>query len=202
MRLKASTSRAQDWCNGYLETYVPQAQDEHATFVTLAESGRLLVGVDRVFARRFYTDTPLNTINANTGEAPYLEKLLVMTAFVGGPVLLALACVWIAYIIRWWAIIALPGAVAAWIAFYAASCRRNASLGWVSVVAIGLALAATLKLFAHGQLFGALAVYVSALWMARFVYVSATFFLRAFVIRNSQAFHWLRDEIHTREAAV
>ena len=47
-------------------------------------------GVDRSFARKFFTDLPLRTIQQHTGEAPVVEKTSAMVAFLGSPA--ALLC--------------------------------------------------------------------------------------------------------------
>ncbi|HXH24686.1 MAG TPA: hypothetical protein VNI78_05515, partial [Vicinamibacterales bacterium] len=59
---------------------------EYTALVQSAYDGRALIGVDRVFARRLYTDVPTSAIENATGEAPYLEKLVVWFAFVAAPV--------------------------------------------------------------------------------------------------------------------
>ena len=50
---------------------------DYRTFVQAACDGRILVGVDRVFARRLYTGVPISVIRTATGEPPYIEKLVV-----------------------------------------------------------------------------------------------------------------------------
>ncbi len=59
---------------------------EHAEIVRDEDAGHLLIGIDRPVARKFYTDMSISSIEAETGEAPYLEKLLVFTCFIGGPI--------------------------------------------------------------------------------------------------------------------
>jgi hypothetical protein len=45
---------------------------KHREIVQLEEQGRLIIGVDRVMARKFYIDIPISRIEKETGEAPYL----------------------------------------------------------------------------------------------------------------------------------
>jgi hypothetical protein len=49
---------------------------KHREIVQLEEQGRLIIGVDRVMARKFYIDIPISRIEKETGEAPYLEKTI------------------------------------------------------------------------------------------------------------------------------
>ncbi len=53
---------------------------EHKELVKLAEEGKILIGVDRTVARQLFTDVSLSTIQQMTGEVPYLEKTLAMSA--------------------------------------------------------------------------------------------------------------------------
>jgi len=49
-------------------------EQEHKEIVKLEGQGRLALGIDRAFARKFYTDVPLATIAEKTGGTVYLEK--------------------------------------------------------------------------------------------------------------------------------
>jgi hypothetical protein len=58
----------------------------HKNLVELEEQGKILIGIDRSMARKFYTDIPLKKIEEETGEAPYFEKIIVWIAFLFGPI--------------------------------------------------------------------------------------------------------------------
>ena len=53
---------------------------EHKELIELEQQGKILIGVDRAMARKFYTDTPVSTITEETGEAPYFEKIIIWFA--------------------------------------------------------------------------------------------------------------------------
>jgi hypothetical protein len=164
---------------------------EHAAIVAREANGELTIGVDRVFARRFYTDTPLPTIRQNTGETPYVAKLLVMTAFIASPLALLGASVLAALTLRWWAILVAPVCILLW------ALGKSASSVWGSRLApltLGLGAVGAAWLLGIGgyTTFWCIAsAYLAALWLDRFVYVGSTTLLRAFVIRNPRAFRWL-----------
>lgn len=82
--------------------------------VTLEKTGRLIVGIDRVFARRFYTDVSLRSVKEQTGEAPYLEKALVLCSFIGAPVILIVTAAFAISALGWWSLLAIPVGVFLW----------------------------------------------------------------------------------------
>jgi hypothetical protein len=59
---------------------------EHTELVKLKQSGKLLLGIDRVAARRLFTGVSVSSIAELTGYAPYLEKGIVVLLFLLGPV--------------------------------------------------------------------------------------------------------------------
>ena len=80
---------------------------EHKKVIELEKQGKLLIGVDRAVARRFYTDVPISKIEEETGETPYLEKTVVWFIFLLGPVALILSTVLGFLTFGWWGIISL-----------------------------------------------------------------------------------------------
>ena len=81
---------------------------DYKSFVQSAYDGRILVGVDRVFARQLYTDLATSAIEQATGEAPYLEKLDVWFAFLASPLAVVSSAVLAAFAFRWWALLIVP----------------------------------------------------------------------------------------------
>ena len=65
---------------------------EYEEVKELEAKGRLLIGIDRPMARKFYTDISASKIAENTGEKPYFEKTIVWLAFLFGPLALIFKC--------------------------------------------------------------------------------------------------------------
>jgi hypothetical protein len=80
---------------------------EHKEVILLEEQGKLLIGVDRVMARKFYTDIPISKIEEETGEAPYFEKAIVWFAFLLGPIALISSIILSFIAFGWWGILGL-----------------------------------------------------------------------------------------------
>jgi hypothetical protein len=151
-------------------------------------------------ARKLYTDVPLSRITEETGEAPYFEKMVVFGAFVGGPLALLASFVMAALAFGWWAALAIPVSVVIYFVFAGASSMPKQGMGGVSVVLALAILSLYLRWFLSDYV-GWYAVFVVfALWNARLVYAAATYFIRAFVIRNRRAYDFLAPHIHLREA--
>jgi hypothetical protein len=85
-------------------------------------------------ARKFYTDVPLSGIAAETGETPYFEKMVVLGAFVGGPVSLLASFIMAVLAFRWWAALAIPVSIVVYIVFTAASSMPKQGMAIVSVL--------------------------------------------------------------------
>jgi hypothetical protein len=172
--------------------------NDHARLVQREARGEVRVGVDRVLARRFYTDTPLPTILEQTGEKPYLEKGVVMTAFVAGPLFLIATLVLGIFVLRWWMILAGPAAVIGWALFYMNSPRGGARLAVISVLVLLAVALAVLDPLENRRLELLFVVYLIALWLTRFLYSASTAFLRRFVLRNARAYAWLKPDLVIR----
>ena len=163
------------------------------------EAGHLILGVDRAFARRFYTNVPLREIEARTGEGPYLEKTVIYSAFVGGPLLLLASLAQSLWVLGYWSALFIPVAAVVWVVVHADSVRARAAMTTVSLVVAATAIGFGVS---HGSIrfSWALALtYAASLWLSRLLYVSATFFLRAFVLRNRGAWEWLQGQFVVRE---
>lgn len=167
---------------------------EHAQIVRDEAEGRLSLGIDRTVARKFFTETPLRSIQRTTGEAPYFEKLLAYVCFIGGPIALLVAGVLSVIYFGWWSIALVPVTVFAWVGFYGDSARAGSGLtGITSVLAVVLALHVFNPFSWRGTLF--YVVVALSLWMSRCLYVASTIFLRALIVRSHRAFAMLSDTI-------
>jgi hypothetical protein len=177
----------------------PRSDLDFEEVVRRERSGGLLVGVDRAFARRFYTNVPLRVVEEQTGEAPYLEKGLVLAAFVGGPVALLLSAAGAVFAVGWLGALVIPVGLLLWFGYYSTSSRGAARLTTISAVLIAAAVLTVIDWMPGRGIWGLVLLYSAALWLGRFVYSGSTGFLRAFVLRNPQAFTWLREHLTLRE---
>lgn len=175
------------------------SDSEHAELVAREARGELAIGIDRVFARRFYTDVPIREIEQETGEAPYIEKLVVFAGFIGSPLVLLIASVLAVPLLRWWALLAIPSGFLSWILFKLRSPLGHSRLSPVSILLAVLTTAWVLDLGGLRHILGVTTVYVLALWLDRLVYTASTLLLRAFVIKNPRAFNWLRAQLVIRD---
>ena len=172
---------------------------EHETFAERAYSGEILVGIDRPFARRFYTDISLHVIKQETGEAPYFAKFFVLSAWVSAPLLLLLAAGLTILVLGWWATVVIPLGLLAWLRYYSNSSYGTVRIRGISILLASMILAATIDPLGQRETLIVAVAYILAMWVGRFVYAAATVFLRAFVIRNARAFNWLRSELVVRK---
>jgi hypothetical protein len=172
----------------------------HSELVQQEHDGKLLIGIDRPFARRFYTDTPIAAVLAETGEAPYFEKLTIFPLFVGGPLLLLSASISAAIFFGWWAVLTIPVFIFIWMLYYSASSHgRSRSIG-ISIVLVCCFIVSFTSLipFSFGVTFS---LFFASLWCSRVLYSASTMYLRCFILRNARAFEMLRDEITLKELA-
>lgn len=174
---------------------------EHAAIVARESRGQLAIGVDRVFARRFYTDVPIREIEQQAGEAAYLEKLIIFTAFIGSPVVLLAASALAVFLLHWWAALAIPAGLLSWVLYKLRSPLGHSSLTPASVLLVLLTTASVLDIGSLRPILAVGAAYILSLWLDRLVYIASTVLLRAFVIRNSKAFTWLKQHLVIRETA-
>lgn len=173
--------------------------EEYQAMVARIQTGAVLIGVDRAMARKFYTDVSLSRIAEETGEAPYFEKVVVLGAFVCGPLALLASFIMAVLAFGWWAAVAIPASFAVYALFAGASSMPMQSMASVSAV-LGFALLGLyLGWFPSNYVGWFTVLVVFALWNARLVYSMATIFIRAFVVRNRRAFEFLAPHIQLKE---
>ena len=164
---------------------------EHTELVKLAEAGKILIGVDRAIARKLFTEVPLSRILEMTGEVPYFEKTLVMSAFILGPVAL-ITSVFVAFLaFGWWGLIPLLLCPVVYILYQSSSSLGGAGLSLITVFVVVAGLAHLFGNFNEPWSTRFITVFLFSLWCARLVYSGATFMYRAFAIRNRKAFEFL-----------
>jgi len=172
--------------------------EEHQRLVELEDQGKVLIGVDRIVARRFYTDLPISTIEKETGEAPYLDKLVVWFAFLMGPLALAASLVLAFVAFKWWGLIYLVVCPLIYLAYSSASVRGDSALPGISIIMVAAVCIHFLGPIANSRATGFVSLFLLSLWSVRFLYCSSTFLFRCFVIRNARAFRFLSDRLKIR----
>ena len=162
-------------------------------------AGQVLLGVDRAFARRFYTDVPLREIEAKTGEAPYFEKAVVFLALVGGPITLFGSLILSTWALGWWSALFIPIAAVIWVGAHGDSARATARLRTISVIFAICGFGFTMSDGLARTRWGMALTFAAAVWLSRLLYASATSFLRGFVLRNRRAWEWLHEQLVVRQ---
>jgi hypothetical protein len=81
-------------------------QAEHTKLVESEKRRGVIVGVDRIAARRFFTEASISDVAAKTGYAPYFEKSVVYMFILLGPLALLGAVAGSFWHFGWWEIIA------------------------------------------------------------------------------------------------
>ena len=170
-------------------------EDQYLEIIRLFDEDKIIIGIDRSDARKFFTDLSLSRIQDLIGEKPYIEKATVMTAFIAAPVLLLIAIVQAFFTFGWWGLAALIIYPIIYLGYSADSCRGNVSNKWISLLLVGIGI----FYVTQGKLFLSLSLLyvVFSLWLARFIYVAAATFCRMLVIRNYRA--WLLFNPYIKE---
>ncbi len=171
---------------------------EYEEFVQAAYDGHVVVGVDRVDAKKLYTEVSLADIEKATGETVYLEKLVVRSAelvsfvaAIGSVGLAALA-------FGWWAVLITPVALFLWFFNISLSVVGGSRIWVLTLLLIAAVVVHLMKLLPSPWMSGFFAVYFLALWCSRLLYSASTVFLRAFVLRNQRALDAFADGITIR----
>jgi hypothetical protein len=170
-------------------------EDEYRQLVSQAYKGTLLIGLDRANARKFYTDIPLKNVEQQTGEVPYVEKVVVMGAFLGAPLALVASCFLGVLAFGWWAVPAIPLSLVIYFFFSMYSSVPNRWMAGITPILLTIIAATALKAFATNYVAWYFVSLALSLWLSYFVYAAATAFLRAFVLRNKKAWEMVEPDI-------
>jgi len=173
---------------------------EHDELVKLEEAGKILIGVDRTAARKLFTEVPLSKIQEMTGETPYFEKILVMFAYLMGPVALISSVVLAFMAFNWWGLIPLLLCPVVYSVYQGLSSRGDAGQSLITVFVVVASLIHFFGNFNVPLSTGFVAVFLFSLWCIRFVYTSATLMYKAFAIRNRKAFDFLSSGLVIKDA--
>jgi hypothetical protein len=172
-------------------------QTEHADIVRRESEGQIRLGVDRPYARKFYTDIPIRVVEKETGEAPYLEKMVTFGCFLGSPIALLISSYFAVLAFGWWSAAVIPLSFFAWLLYAGRSAAGTSRLRGITVVVVAILLLHLLQPASH-RFTPFLFFFALALWLHRLLYVGATVFLRSFIIRNHRAFIFVQDYVHIR----
>ena len=172
---------------------------EYEEVIELEAQGRLLIGIDRTMAWKFYTDISASKIAENTGEKPYFEKTIVWLAFLFGPLALILSIILGFLAFGWWGTLCLTICPIIYFLYFSFSAKGGSRIFGITMILI-ISMAIHLwGVFNVPMISWFVIAFVFSLWLVRLLYCSSTFFLRAFVIRNKKAYEWLEDNLAIRE---
>lgn len=174
-------------------------KEEHLQIIREESDGNLLIGIDRSFARRFYTDVTIRVVEEQTGETPYVEKCIVFGCLIASPLCLLTAAVLSVRYFAWWSVLIIPVGAVSWLLYFGTSSVGTTRIVGISILTVVVIALQVLHPFAW-SFTPFLLVLALAFWLNRFMYVAATFFLRAFVIRNHRAFALVHENLTLKRA--
>lgn len=170
----------------------------HEKLVELDGQGKILIGIDRVTARQFYTGVSIKKIKQETGESPYFEKTIVFGAFLLGPISLLATIILGFRFFNWWGIACLIFCPLIYFVYYGLSVRGNSKMIGISILLLISVCTYSLNFFGVPKITGFVTVFILSLWCARFLYCSSTVLLRNFVIRNEKAYQYLSQHLEIK----
>lgn len=171
---------------------------DHTNLVKLERQGKVLIGVDRVMARKFYTDMPIQKIKEKTGETPYFEKFIVWFAFLFGPIFLLASVIISFFVFNWWGIIFLLVCPFVYFTYSSSSVRGDSRMIGISILFLISIITHFLGVLDIPEITGFVAVFILSLWCIRLLYCSSTFLFRNFLIRNEKAYQYLSGYFKVR----
>ena len=171
---------------------------EHKEVIRLEDQGKLLIGIDRGLARKFYTGIPMSKIQEKTGESPYLETIMVRFVFWFAPVVLIASIVLGFFAFRWWGVICLTLCPIIFSWYFALSSLGDSKLVGITILSLAIGTVHFSGYLNTPWITGFSSAFLLSLWCVRFLYCSSTFFLREFITRNEKAFEWLLDDLTIR----
>lgn len=170
----------------------------HKNLVELEKQGKIIIGVDRVIARKFYTDVSIKKIEVETDKAPYFEKIVVWFAFLFGPISLLTSIIMGFLFFNWWGIIFLLFCPLVYFTYSASSVRGNSKMIGISILLLVSACIYFFRVFNTPKITGFITIFILSLWCIRLLYCSSTLLLRNFVIRNEKAYQYLSQYLRIR----
>lgn len=171
--------------------------EELQQIIAQENAGQVRIGVDRVLARRFFTNGSLAKIREHTGDAPTAEKAIVFSLWVTSFILLVGSVVVSFIAFAWWGLAAALICPIVYFSFASMSVLGHTGLVGISAVLV-VALIAPIagKLSVAAGLF--IVLFVLSLWCIQFVYVASTSFYRVYALRSPKHYELLAPGIHIR----
>ena len=182
--------------------HMAMTEAEYTTFVKSARDGNIVIGVDRPYARRLYTDVSISLIAGATGEAPYLEKLVVWFAFLCCPISAIAAFILAGFAFHSWAILIIPAAFLWLLYSVSLSPRGNSRMLFVTCLLAAAIVVHFLMWLPSIWVSSFFVVFALSLWCNRLLYCAATVFLRNFVLRNARALEAFGKGLTIRDACA
>lgn len=181
--------------SGNYEHGIGQVTRDFATLQRQWKAGTIAIGIDRVFARQFYTDIAISEIDRRTGERDLVARFFVFGAFLVAPAALLMSCILAAVGLKWFSAIAIPIAIVTYARYQSSSSSARSRLGAISWI-FALSIAVSLFGGPRNRLpSGMISAFLLSLWALRFMYVAAVRSLRSLVLRNARAYAWLQDNV-------
>ena len=171
---------------------------EFNTLVARERAGSVLVGIDQTVARQFFTDLSFKDLELRTGETLYVEKSVVVTAQITGPLLLLVSMAFAPLAFGWWSVLAIPVFIAIYFFVMSLSSLGSSNATFPAFL-LGLAVFAHVAgWFPTSRIGWCVTLATAALFCGRLVYVAATIFMRSLVLRNQRAFELLVPHLQIR----
>ncbi len=170
---------------------------DHHKFRTLAESGKILVGIDPAVARKFFTDTSASLVEEQIGEPISTERIIVKAALFAGPIALLVSFYYAVVSFGWWAIAVIPVSVILWGSHAGRASIGRPRLWWMTMLLAGLTWLMISDPSSHYRWLVAI---IGAMYLDRVKYRAAVIFLHALVVRNEKAYELLAETLILREA--
>lgn len=165
------------------------------------DANRLVVGVDRVFARKVYTELPAAVLKDVTGEPAYFEIFVTRFCFTSPGVFLLASCVFAVLAFGWLSLLAIPILAMVYFVTASRSSAGGSRVGHLVLVALGVGACVwwnVLPLRWSGSCLGTLAI---ALILHRLAYIASASFFWSMVTQNATAWEYFRDGVVIRDVA-
>ncbi len=171
-------------------------QEEHKKIAQLYYEDKLFVGVDRVDARKFFTDIPFSKLAEFTNEKIYFQKLIVLFAFVLAPISLLLSIVMGFLAFKWLGILTLLICTIVYFLNQANSAKGGANLMITNILLGLIIISKSIYHYPNSDMdFGFLIFFILSLWLARFVYVASTRMFRKLVLKDYKMWNFFSSNI-------
>lgn len=180
-------------------SFQPAASNEVLEFHALVsawKAGRVAIAVDRIYARRLFTETPISVFEKLIGASPALEVTVVLGLLWASFISLGLSRLLMLMAAREWSLLAIPGMCVVY-ALQLTMGAQGRSTMWPYAILVGAAIwAHATRYWGNPLLSWSVVTYTSAMWFNRCMYSAATAFLRMLVLENWRAKEAFAKGIH------